>query len=116
MSAKRFMPCAAVVLGLLALGGQVFGAEAHVAERILLALFYIVMSVLIVILRNRIARWWSSSIVLPCGCAALLLLVGVNALARIEWRQATQIYTRSSGFFSQPTPRQLSSLIIFHNG
>jgi hypothetical protein len=96
MNSKRFMPCAALVLGLLALGGQVFGDQAHLVGGIMLAVLYILISLLVLIMCNRIASWWSSSIVLPCGCAALLLVGGVNALARVEWRQATQIYTRSS--------------------
>jgi len=104
MSSKRFIPCAAVVLGLLALGAQVFGDEIELATRIPFAAIYIVIGIAIVVLRNRIASWWSSSILLPCGCAAMFLFVGVNALAKVEWQQASQIYTHSPRSSQRTTP------------
>jgi len=102
VSSKRFMPCAGVVLGLLAFGGQIFGDEDHEATRIGLAVCYVIISLLIFIMRYRIARWWKTSIVLPCGCGALLLLMSVNALARVEWSQAAQTYSGFTRLVAQP--------------
>ncbi len=109
MSSKRFMPCAAVVLGLLAFGGQVFGDEGHDGKRIVLAVCYVIISVAIFFMRNRIARWWKTSIVLPCGCGALLLLVSLNALARVEWSQAAQTYSGFTSAITQQAPSACSA-------
>jgi len=102
VSSKRFMPCAGLVLALLAFGGQVFGDEGHEEKRIVLAVAYVVISLVIFIMRNRIARWWRTSIILPCGCAGLLLFVSVNALARVEWSQAAQTYSGFTRSLAQP--------------
>lgn len=96
MSSKRFVPCAALVLGLLGFGGQAFRDETDPITWFLVGGFYIAVALVTVALRNRIAAWWSSSPLLPCGCALLLLFAGVNALTRIDWRHSTPFYTNSS--------------------
>lgn len=96
MRAKRFIPCAACVLGLLGLGGQVLGEDKNAATWVFVAAVYFLLSIVIAVLRNRIAAWWSSSILLPCGCSALLLFAGLNALARVDCSEWSLIYTDST--------------------
>jgi hypothetical protein len=85
-----------MVLGLLGIGGMISGDETDATTRIFVAAFYIIAGLAVVARRNRIAVWWSSSTLLPCGCAALLMFAGVNALSRVEWKQSTPVYTNSS--------------------
>jgi hypothetical protein len=109
MSSRRFVPCAAVVLGLFGLGGQIFHNESA-ATWTLVAGFYITAALIIVALRNRIAAWWRSSTLLPCGCAALLLFAGVNALARVDWQHTAPFYTNSSTTSPRTTPAPIDGV------
>jgi hypothetical protein len=108
MSSRRFVPCAALVLSLFGLGGQLFHTE-NAATWVFIAGFYITAAFVIVALRNRIAAWWSSSTLLPCGCAALLLFAGVNALSRVDWRHSAPFYTNSSTTIPRTTPAPINS-------
>jgi len=95
MSSRRFTPCAALILGLLGCGGLAFRDQAAPMTYLAIGGSYFIVGLVIMLLRNPIASWWSSSTLLPWGCAVLLLLAGVNALSRVKWSQTTTIYTNS---------------------
>ena len=104
MSSKRFIPCAAIVLGLLGFGGHILAHDPDACTRVCVAAFYIIAGFTVIALRRRIAVWWSSSTLLPYGCAALLMLAGINGLSRVEWRQLPPVYTNSSTPSPQTVP------------
>jgi hypothetical protein len=104
MSSRRFVPCAGLIIGLFGIGGQVFRDETSAVIWFLVAGFYISLALTIIVLRNRIAAWWKSSTLLPCGCAVLLLFLGVNALYHVHWRDVSPQYTNTS-----PAPRTVTS-------
>src|SRR4030095_7355217 len=113
MSSRRFVPCAALVLVLFGLGGQLFHTESA-ATWTLVAGFYITAAFVIVALRNRIAAWWSSSTLLPRGCAALVVFAGVNALSRVDWQHSAPFYTNSSITSPRTMPAPINSQSYRH--
>ena len=104
MSSRRFVPCAGFIIGLFGIGGQIFRDETSAVTWFLVAGFHIAVAVTIIALRNRIAAWWNSSTLLPCGCAVLLLLSGVNALYHVQWQDLSPRYTNSSPDTRTTTP------------
>jgi hypothetical protein len=109
MNSKRFAPCALTLLLLLGAGGQVLASGAEAKVKFLVAAIYIVVGVLLVVLRERIAALWSSSILLPIGCAAMLVLAGLSAIARGEVTRTTPTVTKSADAIS-PKHTHASSL------
>ena len=96
MNSRRFIPCAAFVLGMLGLGGKALAEEPDAVTGVIVAGFYILAGLIVIVLSKRIAAWWRSSILLPFGCAALLMLAGINGLSRLKWNQSPAIYTNTS--------------------
>ena len=81
MNSKRFVPCAALLLLLLGFGGRLLALGAGSQMKPVLAAFYIIGALIFIVLRGRIAALWSSSTLLPVGCAVLLMLAGLSALS-----------------------------------
>ena len=97
MNSKRFVPFAAVLLLLLACGGRLLAVETEAPLRLILAAFYITFGLLLIIIRGRVAALWSTSTLLPLGCALLLVLAGLSALARAERPRAAPGTENSAG-------------------
>ena len=97
MNGKRFVPCAGLLLLLLGSGGQVLGHEAGAPTSHFVAAFYICAGLTIIFLRGRIAALWGSSILLPVGCAAMLVLAGLSALSQTAGPQTLPAATNSAG-------------------
>ena len=102
MSSKRFVPCGLAVLAMFGFGAQVLNDESSVTTWTVAAGCYIAMAILVLAFRKRIANWWCSSIVLPCGCAALLMFAGLSAISRVEWRTIPSTFTESAPASQQP--------------
>ena len=101
MNSKRFVPFAAVLLLLLACGGRLPALETETPLRLILAASYITFGLILIIIRGRVAALWSTSTLLPLGCALLLVLAGLSVLSRAE-RPRTAPGTKNSAGVSAP--------------
>jgi len=101
MNSKRFVPFAAVLLLLLACGGRLLALETEAPLRLILAASYITFGFILIIIRGRVAALWSTSTLLPLGCALLLVLAGLSVLSRAE-RPRTAPGTKNSAGVSTP--------------
>lgn len=104
MNSKRFVPFATVLLLLLACGGRLLAVETEAPLRLILAAFYITFGLLIIIIRGRVAALWSTSTLLPLGCALLLVLAGLSVLSGAE-RPRTAPGTKNSAGGGAPRTR-----------
>ena len=107
MNSKRFVPFAAVLLLLLACGGRLLTVETEAPLRLILAAFYITFGLLLIVIRGRVAALWSTSTLLPLGCALLLVLAGLSVLSRGE-RPRMAPGTKNSAGVSAPRTQAAS--------